>query len=181
MGIPSTSNGGTKMMNRSTAEKPNYSNWVSPKLVYCPGVISLLFFGLSFIFWPLIFVAVFFLLICAYFAYARNRFSTAGGNVQSQVQALVLAHLDWDGSGKALDIGCGNGPLTIALAQKYPQAQITGIDYWGGTVGLLEEPLRKECTDRRGCRAPGFSKGQRFGPAFRGRLLRCSRQQPGVP
>jgi SAM-dependent methyltransferase len=131
MGIPSTSNGEMKMMNRSTAEKPNYSNWVSPKLVYGPGVISLLFFGLSFIFWPLIFVAVFFLLICAYFAYARNRFSTAGGNVQSQVQALVLAHLDWDGSGKALDIGCGNGPLTIALAQKYLQAQITGIDYWG--------------------------------------------------
>ncbi len=39
--------------------------------------------------------------------------------------------MDWNGKGKALDIGCGNGPLTIKLAQKYAEAQITGIDYWG--------------------------------------------------
>ena len=31
----------------------------------------------------------------------------------------------------ALDIGCGNGPLTIALAEKFPQVCVTGIDYWG--------------------------------------------------
>jgi ubiquinone/menaquinone biosynthesis C-methylase UbiE len=39
--------------------------------------------------------------------------------------------LDWNGRGKGLDIGCGNGPLTIRLAQKYAEAQIIGIDYWG--------------------------------------------------
>jgi ubiquinone/menaquinone biosynthesis C-methylase UbiE len=39
--------------------------------------------------------------------------------------------LDWNGEGKALDIGCGNGALTIKLAKKHPKAQITGIDYWG--------------------------------------------------
>jgi ubiquinone/menaquinone biosynthesis C-methylase UbiE len=43
----------------------------------------------------------------------------------------VLAYLGWNGKGEALDIGCGNGPLTIHLAQKYPNAHITGIDYWG--------------------------------------------------
>jgi len=30
-----------------------------------------------------------------------------------------------------LDIGCGNGPLTVALAQRFPQAHVTGIDSWG--------------------------------------------------
>jgi ubiquinone/menaquinone biosynthesis C-methylase UbiE len=39
--------------------------------------------------------------------------------------------LDWNGKGEALDIGCGNAPLTIKLAHKYSGAQITGIDYWG--------------------------------------------------
>ena len=39
--------------------------------------------------------------------------------------------MDWNGKGRALDIGCGNGALTIKLAQKYPAAQIIGIDYWG--------------------------------------------------
>ena len=45
----------------------------------------------------------------------------------------MLANLDWNGEGRALDIGCGNGALTIKLAQKYAKAQIIGIDYWGKT------------------------------------------------
>lgn len=117
-------------MDKPAAKKPDYSNWVSLKFIYVPGVIGILFFGVSFVFWPLVFVAVFFLLICAYFAYARYRFSPAGGNVQAKVQELMLAHLDWNGNGKAVDIGCGNAPLTIALARKYPAARITGIDTW---------------------------------------------------
>jgi ubiquinone/menaquinone biosynthesis C-methylase UbiE len=79
----------------------------------------------------LVVVAVVFLLIALYFAYARYRFSPIGGDVQTQIEELVLQHLDWNGKGRGLDIGCGNGPLTIRLAQKYAEAQITGIDYWG--------------------------------------------------
>jgi ubiquinone/menaquinone biosynthesis C-methylase UbiE len=41
--------------------------------------------------------------------------------------------MDWDGEGRAIDIGCGNGALTIKLAQKYPKAKILGVDYWGKT------------------------------------------------
>jgi ubiquinone/menaquinone biosynthesis C-methylase UbiE len=43
----------------------------------------------------------------------------------------VLANLDLTGEGKALDIGCGNGALTVKLAQKYTKVQLIGIDYWG--------------------------------------------------
>jgi ubiquinone/menaquinone biosynthesis C-methylase UbiE len=79
----------------------------------------------------MIVLAAAFLLIAAYFAYARHRFSPEGGNVQGQIQDLVLTCLDWHGRGHSLDIGCGNGPLTIKLAQKHAQSQITGIDSWG--------------------------------------------------
>jgi len=51
--------------------------------------------------------------------------------VQDHIWELVLAHLDWNGEGQALDIGCGNGALTIKLAQKYTKARVIGIDYWG--------------------------------------------------
>jgi len=112
-------------------EMPNYSNWVARRLITVPGAICLLFFGLSFVFLPLVVVAVFFLAIAAYFAYARYLFSRAGGDVQAKVQDLVLDNLDWSGKGSALDIGCGNAPLTIKLARKYPEAKVTGIDYWG--------------------------------------------------
>lgn len=79
----------------------------------------------------LILVAAIFLLTSVYFAYARHQFAADGGDVQEKVHALLLDHLDWNGEGQALDIGCGNGALTIALAQTYSAARVTGIDYWG--------------------------------------------------
>jgi len=118
-------------MDKSIREKPDFGNWVPTKSIYIPAAISLCFFGLSFAFPVLIVVAVVFLVVAFYFVYARYSFSPIGGNVQAQIRELVLAYLDWDGNGEALDIGCGNGPLTIQLAQKYPEASITGIDYWG--------------------------------------------------
>jgi SAM-dependent methyltransferase len=118
-------------MSKSTVQMPDYSNWVSPKFVYVPGIIGLVLFGLSIVFPFLIVIAALFCLIALYFTYAYYRFSPAGGDIQSRVQDLVLSNLDWDGNGKALDIGCGNAPLSIKLAKKYPLARIEGIDFWG--------------------------------------------------
>ncbi len=125
--------------NTSALPRPDYGNWVSKKFILVPGILGLVFLGLSLL-WPLfVLLAVFFLCIGAYFVYAWNRFSSAGGNVQGQIWDLLVAHLDWDGNGKALDIGCGNAAVTIRLAQKYPQACITGIDYWGKDWGYSKE------------------------------------------
>ena len=46
----------------------------------------------------------------------------------------VLRHLvrtGWNGRGKALDIGCGSGALTVKLAKAYPRAHVVGVDLWG--------------------------------------------------
>ncbi len=111
--------------------KPEYGNWVSKRIIYLFGFVSFALFALCFMLWILVIPAVLFLLVSAYFLYVRYQFSPQGGNVQDRVWTLVLANLDWNGKGKALDIGCGNGALTIKLAQKYPEAQVIGIDYWG--------------------------------------------------
>lgn len=118
-------------MSEQTVGKPDYGNWVSTKFIYVPGIIGIVFLGLTFLFPVLIILAVLFLLMSLYFAYARYLFAPRGGNVQEQVRDLVLARLDWNGEGRALDIGCGNGALTIKMAQKYPKAQVVGVDYWG--------------------------------------------------
>jgi len=116
----------------SLAEKPNYGNWVSTRLIYTPAVIGLFFMGLAILFPVLILLAVLFFFIALYFAYARYLFSPRGRNVQDRVRELVVSNLNWDGKGQLLDIGCGSGALTIELAKKYQQAQVIGIDYWGG-------------------------------------------------
>lgn len=111
--------------------KPNYGNWVSMKLIAVPAVLGLIFLGLAFLVPLLGLLAAPFLLIAAYFALAHYRFSHAGGDIQSRIVGLLMDRVDWNGQGKAIDIGCGNGPLTVRLAKRYPQAQVTGMDTWG--------------------------------------------------
>lgn len=120
-------------MDKQQTEKPHYGNWVSAKMIFITGALTLAFLILSLIFvLPLLIASAVFFLAFVYFVYARYRFSPKGGNIQSRLQNLLVDHLEWDGNGRALDIGCGNGSVTIMTAKKFPTAQVTGIDYWGG-------------------------------------------------
>ncbi len=109
---------------------PKYGNWVSARLVIVPLVLGLIFAGLALFFLALILLAAVCLAISGYFAYARFMFGK-GGNVQTKVRSLVVSNLEWEGGGKALDIGCGNGGLTNMLAKKFPMVQVIGVDTWG--------------------------------------------------
>ena len=119
-------------MNQRTAEKLNYGNWVSARLLYMTGVLGGLFAALSLLVpWLAIFAGIFFACF-AYFACARWYFSPGGGNIQARIQSLLVDHFELAGAGKVLDIGCGSGAVTIMVAKKYPDAHVTGIDNWGG-------------------------------------------------
>jgi SAM-dependent methyltransferase len=109
----------------------DYGNWVSTKLIYGSAVMSALFLGLSFLHPAFIVGIAPFLASLTYFVYARYAFSPRGKDIQARLWKLLLDRLEWDGTGQALDIGCGNGPLTIALVRRHPDAHVTGIDYWG--------------------------------------------------
>lgn len=112
-------------------EKPDYGNWTPKLMIYVPLTIALLFLASSLIWSFLLMPAAFFVLVAAFIFYVRFKLSPKAGNVQESIWNLVIEHLDWNGEGRALDIGCGNGALAIKLARKHRTAQILGIDYWG--------------------------------------------------
>ena len=111
--------------------KPEYGNWVSKRMVYVPLVIGMALVLLML--WSLLFAipAAALLLVAVYFAYARYLFGPRGGDVQGAIWAFLLDHVNWEGQGKALDIGCGSGALCIGLAKKFPLVTVVGIDNWG--------------------------------------------------
>jgi SAM-dependent methyltransferase len=128
------------MNGESVVEKAEHGNWVSWKFIYVPIVLTLLFGGLAYLFPVLLVVAGLFLLCSLYFAYARYQFSSSGEDIQARIQDLVVDHISgWDGIGKVLDIGCGNGPLTIQIAKRYPQSEVIGIDTWGNAWEYSKE------------------------------------------
>jgi SAM-dependent methyltransferase len=150
-------------------EKPDYANWIPRKfvtLLATAGGGALLLFALSFLtgggpVWPvvrivLLCVAALLLALFAYFLYARRLLSYDGGGVQGKVLDDVLGNLDWDGCGTLIDIGCGSGALAIKAAKRFPEAEITGVDYWGAVWDYAKE----QC--ERNARIEGVDKRVRF-------------------
>jgi len=112
-------------------EEPNYGNWVSKKIIFSALILGLLFGLLGiWIHWLLLFCFLF-CLISVYFIIARWFFSDNGKGIQKQVLTLIINHFTVSENGRILDVGCGNGPLSINLAKKYANALVTGVDSWG--------------------------------------------------
>ncbi len=124
--------------------KIDFGNWVPVKMIVIPAVLGLLCLGAGiWIHWLFFIGTAFFGVIAGYFAAARHVFSVGGTNLKDRIQDLVVDHIEWDGKGKVLDIGCGNAPLTIKVAQHYPQAEIIGLDYWGKGWDYSEQMCRQ--------------------------------------
>ncbi len=130
-------------MTGNLSGKTDYGNWVSKRLIFIPAVMTVICLGLSFLSLFFLVGAAVFAVILIYFAYAYHKFSYGGGKIQGRILDLVIQRIDWDGSGRALDIGCGNGALGIKVAKKYQNARVTGIDYWGGKWDFAMETCVK--------------------------------------
>ena len=64
-------------------------------------------------------------------------------SVMEQVHRVVLSHLDYDGQGSLLEVGCGSGALSIRAALTWPESKVTGMDYWGAVYNYSKALCEK--------------------------------------
>ena len=131
----------------------NYGSWMSNPVFYVAGVLlalSAVLAALSFTAFHItalgvafVIVAVILLALLLWCAWIRRQYAFGGGGMMDRTHMVVLSHLDFDGQGQLLEVGCGSGPLSIRAALTWPEANVTGIDYWGADFGYNQAMCEK--------------------------------------
>ena len=136
-----------------------YGNWIRKKNLLVLGLCTLGVGALIFI--PLgslyrLTVAILFAIVFVSFLYplyAYVMFSQKGGRFQEKVYNVIIQSLGATLKGRIIDIGTGNGMLAVNLAQRHPEAEVVGIDYWGKhweySKGVCEQNAEAAHVDRR--------------------------------
>ena len=141
-------------------EKANYGNWVPEKALYMLfgavivlGVIAVAVqVALSEMVIAIIVgvLCILTLVMAIYMLICHEAFAFGKGNMMAGVHEHLIKHLDWDGEGKLLDIGCGAAALTVHCAKAFPKAQITAMDHWGverlkelQTISLFKKEMQQ--------------------------------------
>ena len=133
-------------------EKANYGNWVPEKALYMLfgavivlGVIAVAVqVALSEMVIAIIVgvLCILTLVMAIYMLICHEAFAFGKGNMMAGVHEHLIKHLDWDGEGKLLDIGCGAAALTV---------HSKGTDHSDGSLGcgmeLCKRAVREKCKD----------------------------------
>ena len=134
-------------------EKTNYGNWVPEKALYMlfggaaillvAAIVSGVMGVVPVITWIAGVIGVLMLVMAVYMLICHEEFAFGKGNMMAGVHEHLIKHLDWDGEGKLLDIGCGAAALTVYCAKAFPKAQITAMDHWGVEWNYAKEQCEK--------------------------------------
>ena len=153
--------------------KPNYKNWIPKWMLYAYGAGALLSFVLLVVFalvlhgvakTILVIIAILAFLACAlaggWSMFAYNRFSYNGKRKLSKsIIEGTAEYVSIPDGGKALDIGCGSGALTVAVAKRNPNSEIIGCDRWTKEYSDYSKLLCKENARAEGLENVKFQKG----------------------
>ncbi len=157
------------MNNSNNMKKPDYGNWVPAAMMkmcwFITVILAVLELAGILVIHNIILnviVGILFLIVLAFTLYmwrCRNIFDFNKGGLMGEVHEYLVKHLNWDGEGTLLDIGCGAGALTIRCAKRFPKARLTGMDYWGAEWSYAKEQCEQNAQIEGVASRVQFQKG----------------------
>ncbi len=138
--------------------KPDYKNWMPKGMILsfaaCATVFLLLFVAFAFAgllgagtmqIVPIIIFAALAVIFCGITAWANHLYRAFDYSGKRQLSRQIIGgiaeYVKLPNNGKCLDVGCGSGALTIAVAKRNPNASIIGIDRWGKEYASYNQKL----------------------------------------
>lgn len=129
--------------------KPDYGNWVPRSMMRVLSALLILLLAGEVLLITLVRSAVFcipgggiVLIVLALWSYmlrCRVLFDFDRGGLMGRIHQFLVDHLEWDGNGALLDVGCGSGALLIRCAKRFPAARLVGVDSWGAEWSYKKE------------------------------------------
>ena len=71
----------------------------------------------------------------------------------------TAAYVNLPDGGKILDVGCGSGALSIAVAKRNPKAEVIGVDRWGKEYASFSKTLCEQNAKAEGVTHVYFTQG----------------------
>lgn len=155
--------------------KPDYKNWMPKGMLYSVFIISIVFvlvgivFGIVGIFicvysWIIsgvsLLIGFFGLFLYYKFLIMYKAFDYNGDyHLMKIVADGTVKYVNIKDNDKGLDVGCGSGALSIALAKLNPNTKIIGIDRWGKEYASFNKKLCEKNAEIEGVCNVSFMQG----------------------
>ncbi len=154
--------------------KPDYKNWMPKGMIYaflfaflgCAAALAV--FSLALTEGTLktiltVAFAVLTLLFCILTKWSILMYRAFDYNGKRQMAKQIIegtaAYVNLPDGGKCLDVGCGSGALTIAVAKRNPKAEVIGVDRWGKEYASFSKTLCENNAKAEGVTHVYFSQG----------------------
>jgi len=128
--------------------KPDYKNWMPKGMIWSfaaatiVALVLTLIVGLS---WLRIFLLILTVILAGMTVWTILMYRAFSYNGKRQMSRQIIdgvaEYVKLPDGGRGLDVGCGSGALTIAVAKRNPNGKGFGIDRWGAEYASFSKKL----------------------------------------
>ena len=147
--------------------KADYKNWMPKGMVLGALAVAVVFciatvvIGIASVVGKVMLVLTILCAIMTLWMFLMRRAFSYNGKRQMSKQIIdgVASYVEIPDGSKCLDVGCGSGALSIAVAKKNPNAQVIGIDRWGKEYASFSKNLCESNSAAEGVSNTSFRQG----------------------